>query len=163
MKIKVKNIFLFFVVVILFGVALSLYLNQTSQKSSINSCGDYEETTIILKGKTIEALVADTECKRELGLSEKNSLEKDKGMLFVFNSVGYYGFWMKDMNFPIDIIWIDNDFYISGLEKNVSPDSFPEVFGQNYEAEYVLEVPAGYADDNDVSAGDKLDFAGENF
>ena len=53
--------------------------------------------------------ISDTKAKREQGLSGKEGLAENEGMLFVFEKEGYYGFWMKDMNFPIDIAWLDKN------------------------------------------------------
>ena len=65
--------------------------------------------------------VADTLNEREKGLSGKQSLEINKGMLFIFEKETLSGFWMKDMNFPIDIIWIDKNMRIIGIEKSPVP------------------------------------------
>jgi len=64
-------------------------------------------------------------------------------MLFVFENPGIHGIWMKDMKFPIDIIWLDKDMSVISKELNVSPDTYPQVFYPSREAYYVLEVKAG--------------------
>src|SRR3989344_8940875 len=56
--------------------------------------------------KTIFIEIADTQEKQKKGLSGRDNLPEDSGMLFVFKEEGHHQFWMKDMNFSIDIIWI---------------------------------------------------------
>ncbi|OHA92045.1 MAG: hypothetical protein A3J09_00920 [Candidatus Zambryskibacteria bacterium RIFCSPLOWO2_02_FULL_51_21] len=99
----------------------------------------------LLRG-TIGGLVleiANTDAERTQGLSGRASLPAGTGLLFVFESPGKYGFWMKDMNFPIDIVWLGDGMLPVGIEKNVSPDSYPQVFYPPVPVRYVLEVNAG--------------------
>src|SRR3989344_1386739 len=104
----------------------------------------FTHSTEILIGQTkVIAALADTPELREKGLSGQASLAEGEGMLFIFPKSGTYGFWMKDMRFPIDIIWIDAEKKILGIEKDISPGSFPTVFYPPAPASYVLEVPAG--------------------
>jgi len=57
----------------------------------------------------INVELANTNASREIGLSYRTSMNQDEGMLFVFDKIGKYGFWMKDMNFPLDILWLDEE------------------------------------------------------
>ncbi len=97
--------------------------------------------------------VASTDAEREQGLSDRASLRDGTGMLFVFSKVDSYGFWMKDMHFSIDIVWINSDGVIAGIDKNVSPDTYPAAFYPPSPVPYVLEVPAGFADSHGVAVG----------
>ena len=90
--------------------------------------------------------VADTKEEREKGLSGRKYLDRNSGMLFVFPDNGNHGIWMKDMNFPIDIIWISENFHIVDIKRDATPDSYPEVFTSTKLAKYVLELPAGSID-----------------
>ena len=110
--------------------------------------------TIELKGQTIRASVADTENTRRQGLSGRAGLATDEGMLFVFPEDGTYGFWMKDMRFPIDILWLSSEGAIVYMAQNVSPDTYPQSFGPDIPTRYVLEVSAGYAKVHTVTIGD---------
>jgi uncharacterized membrane protein (UPF0127 family) len=65
---------------------------------------------------------------------------------------------MKDMNFPIDILWINDNFEVVGIEKNILPQTYPKTFGEKYLASYVLEVSAGYCDKNNIKLGNKINF-----
>lgn len=104
--------------------------------------GAYEQKEITVAGKIFNVEIADTEAKRSLGLSERSSLKEKEGMLFIFPTSGFPRFWMKDMNFPIDIVWLNERFEVVGIEKNVSPDTYPQTFTPSTPVKYVLEVPA---------------------
>lgn len=96
--------------------------------------------------------------ERELGLSYRESLREDSGLLFVFDALDFYGFWMKDMKFPIDIIWLDSNFKIVDIEEGVRPESYPKVFTPKFKSLFVLEVNSGFVRENDIKIGEKLSF-----
>jgi uncharacterized membrane protein (UPF0127 family) len=80
---------------------------------------------------------------REQGLSGRADIPSNYGMLFVFEIPGRYGFWMHEMLTAIDIIWLNEDGSIVGIESNVSPDTFPQTFVPPVPVRYVLETRAG--------------------
>lgn len=98
---------------------------------------------------------------RRLGLSGRDGLGENSGMLFVFDHSDFYDFWMKDMKFPLDIIWIKNN-KVADLEENVppplagAPDASPPVYKPEAPADSVLEVKAGFAGKNQVKIGDEV-------
>lgn len=100
--------------------------------------------------------VADTDASREQGLSGRTQLPEGQGMLFVFDTEDLWGFWMKDMRFPIDMLWADANGRITTVVENASPDSYPQIFYPTQLAKYVLEVPAGYAARNGITEGSRL-------
>src|SRR3989344_601909 len=114
--------------------------------------------TIDLKGQTIRISIADTETARQQGLSGRAGLAADEGMLFVFPEDGTYAFWMKDMLFSIDIVWMSADGRVVYMAENVSPDTYPQVFRPDVPARYVLELPAGYVKEYNVVVGDLVRF-----
>jgi uncharacterized membrane protein (UPF0127 family) len=93
---------------------------------------------------------------REKGLSGRAELGRDEGMLFVFEKSGYYGFWMKDMNFSIDIVWISEDKEVVDISEDLAPETYPDISYPREEVKYVLELPAGYIESHNVSLGDKF-------
>lgn len=95
-------------------------------------------------GRQIKARIADSAGEREKGLSSQKSLKSDEGILFVFDKSGYYGFWMKEMNFPIDIIWIDENWKVIGINKNLKPESYPKIYYPPKPVKYVLEISAKF-------------------
>ncbi len=111
----------------------------------------------LLIGNThLSAHVADTTRTRKVGLSGLKILEKDNGLLFIFEKKGYYPFWMKEMFFPIDIIWIDEEKRITDITRHISPDTFPQTFVSRLPVRYVLEVNAGFVEENGISLGDHV-------
>lgn len=113
--------------------------------------------------KAINIQVLDTEEERMKGLSGRPILEENLGFLFIFDKEDYHGIWMKDMNFPIDIAWLDKDKKIIHIEKNVSPDTYPKVFysfrdGVWTESLYVLETNANFFENSKIKIGDLTEF-----
>lgn len=100
--------------------------------------------------------IADTDRAREQGFSGRERPLSGHGILFVFDSPGTYGFWMKEMKFPLDIIWIDQYWTVIGLEREATPESYPEVFDPPVPIQYVLELPAGDAAAFSIDRGVKL-------
>lgn len=110
-----------------------------------------------VKDVLLKVDVVDTPVLREQGLSGRGSLQALEGMLFVFDEAGIYHFWMKEMNFPIDIIWIGDDFRVVDITHSASEDSFPQTFAPKVPARYVLEVNAGFSREYGVSIGDIIE------
>jgi len=113
-------------------------------------------SAIKIDEKTFSVELAVTKDERELGLSGRNYLENDRGMLFIFDKPDIQRFWMKDMNFSIDIIWISSDFEVVGIERSASPETFPEIFSSPEPVSFVLEVNSGKA--SDIKIGDEVIF-----
>jgi uncharacterized protein len=107
---------------------------------------------------TIQAFLASTSAEREQGLSGQQSLPDDGGMLFSFDQPAKYGFWMKDMLIPIDIIWILPDKSVSGILRDVAPGTYPQVFYSSVPVRYVLELNSGGAAKWGIATGTKLVF-----
>ena len=96
--------------------------------------------------------------EQERGLGGRDSLPIDQGLLFSFGRPDLYPFWMKDMRFPIDIIWMDADLTVVDLAQNVAPDSYPEILRPKAPASFVLELTAGSAERYGVKIGDRFRF-----
>ena len=106
----------------------------------------------------IQVSLALTETEQEIGLAKFSSLPENEGMLFIFQKPDTYSFWMKDMKFPIDIIWISEDFKIIHIEKSLSPDTYPQGYAPKDKALYVLEVNAGFSDKHKITTGESVKF-----
>ena len=113
---------------------------------------------LILGGKVFTVEVADTTKLLEKGLSGHLPLKDDEGMLLVFQKEDQYGFWMKDMLFSIDVLWIDSNLKIVHIEKSLRPETYPKIFYPNNKALYVLEVKAGQTQNLNVKIGDSVEF-----
>ena len=125
--------------------------------------------TVCVKDVCVQAEVVDTDAARQLGLMFRENLPEGRGMLFVFEDEGRYGFWMKNMKFPIDIIWIDKEKRVVDIKPNLFPcqevrESFAggdkekscEIFEPRAKALYALEVEVGFCRRNKIKIGDKV-------
>lgn len=144
------------VLIIVVGVFLFLATTITPADNDGTSYMEPSYVKITVGEADIVAEIADTNTKRTRGLSGRNILEGNEGMLFVFEKPDHYGFWMKEMNFPIDIIWIGEDMRVRGITEHISPDTYPEVFYPPAEVRFVLETSAGFARSHDIKNGDLL-------
>ena len=113
-------------------------------------------TTGKFAGVTLHLDYATTTASRELGLGGRASIPQDYGMLFVFPSPGYYGFWMKDTLVPLDMFWLDAWGRVVYLKSDVATSSYPAVFYPTTSALYVLETAAGFAEAHGVVVGTQL-------
>lgn len=104
--------------------------------------------------KSYNAQVADTPAEQTKGLGGQNGLAKNEAMLFVFPDADQRCFWMKDMRFPIDIMWVGERQRIVHIERNVSPNTYPETFCPDVPAKYVIETAANVS--RDAQVGDKI-------
>jgi uncharacterized membrane protein (UPF0127 family) len=119
----------------------------------------YRNLTVTIEGYNISAFVADTDDKRSKGLSGIENMSGNQGMLFVFNNPSKQGFWMKEMMFPIDIIWLDSNNSVIHIEKKLQPCTsvlLCTVYSPSRDAKYVLETISGFADLHSVNEGDKM-------
>jgi len=106
----------------------------------------------------INAEVASTSLEQAKGLGDRKLLAAGRGMLFPFTYPGDYGFWMKDMHFPIDMVWISSDKKVAGVTLRVFPETYPTVFYPPAAISYVLELNAGEADAFGIATGTQLAF-----
>ena len=112
--------------------------------------------TVVLGGVEVQVELAQTAEGQSKGLSGRETIAEGEGMLFIFENEGVYSFWMKDMNFPIDIIWINKKGEVVHIKENASPESYPISFSNSLPAIYVLEVEAGFSDKYDIKLGDTV-------
>ena len=146
------------ILVIAVGLAVLAFANFYFKGGNQQIVIQKTAQTLKIGSVTLNIEVANTDATREQGLSGKEGLKSDEGMLFVFDTDNYYGFWMKDMNFAIDIAWINKDKKIIHIESNVSPDTYPKIFSPKSPSLYVLETPAGFFESNKIKIGDVLEF-----
>lgn len=112
--------------------------------------------TLEVADKKIQLDIAKSEEARAKGLGGRESMADDQGMLFVFDQPAVECFWMKDMQFPIDIIWLNTAKQVVHVERNLSPETYPASYCPKLPAKYVVELNAGQAKQLDISPGDTL-------
>jgi len=131
---------------------------EEAKKIFRESTEEIQENRVIatINGTTFHVEVADTDALREQGLSGRESLDESEGMLFVFDKQARHLFWMKDMNFSIDILWLDEGYRIVDMDQNISPKTYPKTFQSDVPVRYVLEVSSGWAERNRIQIGDTV-------
>ncbi len=122
-------------------------LNETQGEAPL-------KTGVVRIGEiAIPVELADSAGARARGLSGRQSLPPESGMLFIFDEPDRYGFWMKDMHFPIDIIWIDEAGRVVDITERLQPSTYPNSFSPSSPARYVLEVNAEFAMTHEIKRG----------
>lgn len=153
-------IFLVIIFIIIIGI-LGKDIQNGKLKSNLNSGNN--KKVLIINGKKIKVEISDTDEKRKTGLSKRDKLNEDTGMLFTFKEENIKPpFWMKDMRFPIDIVWIDNNKIVQ-IDENIPnpetdiPDSKLKIYAPKAPIDLVLEVNAGFIRKNNIKIGDEVD------
>lgn len=123
------------------------------------SSGEGLEPEVCLKNNCFSVELAETAEAQGQGLMGRQSLDKNKGILFIFEQEGVYPFWMKDTLIPLDIIWIDKDRKVVFINKNSQPCSISDCPAINPEvkAKYVLEINTGISEKTGLAIGDKAE------
>jgi len=125
---------------------------------------EFPRGTVKLDGTVLEVQIADTDPRRVRGLMFQQQLPYDEGMLFVFDDINTHSIWMLNMQFPLDIIWIDGKDKVVFIEENVQPCktavetvTCPSYNGGGNGAKYVLEVTAGFVEKFKISTESTLE------
>jgi len=107
---------------------------------------------------TVDAAVADTRKERIRGLSEHESLDDGEGMLFVHDEAGTQTYVMREMDFPLDIVFVAPNGTVTKIASAPAPgpDEDGESITRSGYGQYVLEVPRGYAEAVGLSVGDRV-------
>ncbi len=162
-----KKIILPILLVILFVVIAGITTRKLQGLSPLpfktsKTTETYETKTVKIGDSSIKAEVAKTESEREKGLSGREKLEKGSGMLFVIDSgKSTPTFWMKDMKFAIDIIWIKSGKIIQ-IDRSVeaptlgTPNDKLKLYSPKSAVDYVLEVSSGFSELNNIKVGDSI-------
>lgn len=136
------------------AVVLAVWFGRTGPSVSVVGFED---------GTTITVEVASTPETRAVGLGNRDALAEDAGMLFLFDRPDTYGFWMKDMRFPIDIIWLRDGVVVDfDGDVPVSVDGTLPSYEPSVPANQVLETNAGFAKAHEITVGDRLDIREAN-
>lgn len=144
--------------ILIFVLAGTILVGGVSYFSNSDKSVYDQKFSLHLEGKEISLIIVNTPESKTRGLGGMDSLQENSAMLFTFDGLDKYGIWMKDMKFPIDIFWLDENRKIIYIEKNVSPETYPKVFFPPEKSLFVLEANAGFAEKNNLTVGKVLDF-----
>jgi len=113
--------------------------------------------TIAIKGHTFQVEYADTPAEQEKGLGDRASLPANQAMLFRFPTAAKQCFWMKDMHFFLDIIWLNSDKQVVHIEPDLSPQTYPKYYCADG-TKYVIETNAGITQQLNLKTGETISF-----
>ena len=130
-------------------------------QDGLQNGSEYLRAKVSIEGYELSAEIPVTGELMSKGLSVKNQLRENESMLFVFEEPLRHTFWMKDMKFPIDIIWLDSNSKIVHIEENLMPCPLVLIcpsYAPNADSQYVLETIAGFAQRHNISLGTTIKF-----
>lgn len=141
------------------SIALFLVIIHSAYAAELT----YETTKIIAPKGEVLAEIADTRMKQTKGLGDRGDLPQGQGMLFVYKAPHYHPVWMKGMNFPIDVLWLNADKTVTYIVPNFSPKSYHKKgaisrYSPKPDTLYVVELPAGDVSRLGITVGTQLSF-----
>lgn len=142
--------------IVILGAILLFGSKEEAMKQEVQEEVFEEKPFAIINDIEIELEIVRTDEEKARGLSGRESLAANAGMLFLYDQQTTPSFWMKEMNFPIDIIWIGGDKRIVDITENIAPETFPQLFRPRASVQYVLEVNATWAKNHNVAIGDEV-------
>lgn len=145
---------------IIVGIAGIISLPSDVKLESV----EFPRGIIKIDGVVLEVQIADTDPRRARGLMFQEQLPFDEGMLLVFDDANKRSIWMLNMQFPLDVIWIDDNSKVVFIEKNVPPCktaletvTCPSYKGGSKDTKYVLEVTAGFVEEFKITTESTLE------
>jgi len=112
-----------------------------------------------LSGAKVKAEIADNPLTQTKGLMFHKPLAENEGMLFKFGHEDYYSFWMMNVSFPIDMIWISSEKKVVYIAEHAEPCFLNcKLYTPDRKAKYVLEVKDGFVKRHEIKVGDAIKF-----
>jgi hypothetical protein len=149
-----KKIIAAVLIIFVFGILVFFKFQEVLEVSAAKKViiTNQEDNDII-----IDIELARTDTEHSKGLSGREKLPEGEGMLFVFEEKMVRNFWMKEMNFPLDIIWLDGEKIVK-ISRNLPPEGKQPTnhYSSGVAVDYVLEVPAGFCDTNKIKTGNSV-------
>lgn len=142
--------FYYFAGLLTVGVLLLIFLSYRPNEPFV---------TVEVNGVKVAAEVADDPVEKTQGLMFRDRLGKNEGMIFPFDEEGHYNFWMLNVQFPLDLIWINSDKTIIDITLNAQPCTVNcPTYTSKVKARYVLEVNGGFVSRNNIAVGAQVNF-----
>ncbi|MFH0970885.1 MAG: DUF192 domain-containing protein [Candidatus Diapherotrites archaeon] len=148
------SVLLIIIALIILGILLTTPIERTSTEH-LPIISTISSPSLLCFSSCVSLEIASTPDEKERGLMFRYSLDENAGMLFVFDSLDVYSFWMKNTLIPLDGIWLDDQYRVVDILHMLpcAEDSCP-FYTPSDKARYVLEVNAGWAEKNNVKIGD---------
>jgi len=161
---RIKAISILLVGSIAIGFILLVFLGDVQQGVEVSEISSLENELFAV-GKAISSdgselliEIANDSASRRQGLSGRETLKPLDGLLLAWSESGFYGIWMPEMKFALDLVWIDPAGRVVAITEDVRPESYPEVFYPPVAVSYVLELESGRAGELGWGVGDRLVF-----
>lgn len=145
----------------------SFQLNATGSQNNSNIGGNnsdffpnYEKKSVLINGFKVSLAIASNEELRIKGLSGSEKLNENEGMLFLFDKPSKQGFWMNEMKYAIDIIWLDSNSSVVHIERNLEPCKIflaCPIYDPQVDSLYVIELSMGFVDRHSIKNGTIID------
>lgn len=140
-----------------FFLLVLLMLSGCQSRIPVGDSSSASRLTLQIKDQTLSIEIADSDAERMQGLSGREPLPDNHAMLFVFPQPVRGSFWMKDMKFALDVIWV-KDNRVVDIDENVPPpaltNNVPEIIYPNSEYTHVIEIKGGWAEQHKIAIGD---------
>ncbi len=147
-----KKILIFlFLIFLIFIIFISFLSNQTKYFNG------YKKIKVKIKNKIYTLFLVDTEEKKTKGLSNIPSIRNNQGMIFVFDQADYYSFWMKNMNFSLDFIFLKGNKIVD-YKQNVLPNSYSKTYTSKIPSDKIIELKAEEINKLKIKIGDEVKF-----
>lgn len=151
----------FFLLALIVVIAYGIYQMVTTAVSPASQNNKLGSSTVTIRTTLYQVEIADNDNSRAQGLSGRKSLGTNTGMLFIFQAKDRYAFWMKDMLFPLDFVWIDGNKIVD-LTENVPPPltaTYLPQYVPKFPVDKVLEINAGDIQKHGFTVGDNVNFS----
>lgn len=141
----------------IFSITFLVLLLTSLLLIKANDLYSYKKAFIKINRHKINLEVADSKCLREMGLMFRESLDQNAGMLFVMDSPQKVDFWMKNVNFPLDIVFINKNKIVK-IEENIPVCKSESCLFYNSEkiVDSVIEFNAGFCKKYNLKTGQTI-------
>lgn len=157
MQVSKKTLTYILIIFLIIGTGVAAWMHSSQELSTEPEATTQNQLKVLkVNDQCVTLAVSDTKKERNLGLSTRDDLPDNQGMLFLFDRSGKHGFWMKDMNFSIDIIWLDENNRVVYVEQSISPETYPKTFEPAKNAKKVVELNAGFVNQENINRGETL-------
>lgn len=148
-------------IIIIFAIIAIVIIGIVGFQMTKQLFGSHLKTTkVTIHDEKFTAEIASSSAEQEKGLSGRNNLAADHAMLFVFEKSDYHSFWMKEMKFPLDILFIQDAKIVSITENALPPVEGKDlpIIQPTSPANRVLEIQAGLVKKYNIKIGDTVSY-----
>ena len=155
-----KHFWKIFLIILLIILIILLFPKEVNIDDTSSDMANEDYREVCFPDVCIDAEIADSLPKIRTGLMHRESLDEDKGMIFIFEKEEIYPFWMKNTLIPLDMIWVNFDKEIVYIEHAVPCEADPCIsYNPDVAALYVIEVNAGFTEKYGIELGDIIEIS----